>query len=380
MRNRFVYVYWLNARFGKWNTSFRQRFDGTKGLMPAKEKERKSHMEFRRFIGIDVSKQKLDIYDSATEEVSTIPNKAECIKKFFGGIAEKEVLCIIENTGGYERATVEELMQLGIAIHKTDNFRVKAYMRSLGVKAKTDSIDSKALAQYGIERWQDLRLLKKSEDENEEQIKQLATYLEELKLMRASEKNRAKSGGYGKIRDFIEDNLRNIENTITQIEKKIKELIKKSEDKKAKIKKMTEVKGVGFDTAIKLLTFLPELGMVNRKEIAALAGLAPYARDSGQMRGYRTTKGNGRPRVKKALFMASLSAIRYNATIQTFFEKLLKNGKKRIVALVACMRKLLTQLNAILKKAGKESSLGQNLKEKERNHNEYGNITTLSFI
>lgn len=323
-------------------------------------------MKFERFIGIDVAKNKIDIFDSKTRKTRTISNKAENIQQFFENVDGENVLCIMENTGGFEKVVLERLMELEIAVHKTDNFRVKAYMRSLGLKAKTDAIDAKALAQYGQERWKDLKLLSKTENATDDEIKQLLTYLEELKRMRVAEKNRAKSMGYDMIHDIIRGNLENIEKTIKQIEEKIKELVGKNSAKKEKVDKLTEIKCIGWNSAISLLTFLPELGCASRREIAALAGLAPYAKDSGTIKGYRSTKGNGRPRAKEALFMVALTAIRFNATISEFFNRLVSQGKRKMVALVACMRKILVQANAILKT--NESNFITHKKRKEESY------------
>lgn len=312
-------------------------------------------MTFIRFLGIDVAKNKIDIYDSHSDTVSTISNNKSAIKKFFEGIPSDGVLCIMENTGGYELTVLRELMNAGFAIHKTDNFKVKAYMRSLGLKAKTDAIDAKALAQYGKERQADLKL-SEDVDPTDGELRQLVKYLEELKRIRAAEKNKIKSGGFGSIQGIIANTIARLDELIKRLEEEIR---KKSKKNRNLLNALTDYKGISWTTAVNLIAYLPELGQISGKEIASLAGLAPFAKDSGMYHGYRSTRG-GRPIVKKTLFMAALTATRFNPEISKFYQRLRKAGKKPMVAIVASMRKMLLQLNAITRNI-KERQL-----EKER--------------
>ena len=305
-------------------------------------------MDFKNFIGVDVAKEKLDIFHLGTNKHETIVNRTNTIKTAFKKVEQAGSLVVLENTGGYEGRCVEVLSQLGFAIHRTENKSFKHYINSLGQKAKTDLIDSKALAQYGKERHENLRLFNKP-DETEDEVKRLMTYLENLKKQRAAEKNRLQSAGYWGIEEIIEEYIKMQNGIIEQIEKKIKELLKRSKKMNRKVEKMMEYKGISLTTALKLVIYLPEMGELTNKKVAALAGLVPYIRQSGTKQSYRATSGCGRKKVKMALYMAALSAIRYNDKISSFYNRLIKSGKKKMVAIVACMRKMIIHLNAIIR-------------------------------
>lgn len=304
---------------------------------------------YTNFIGIDVSKTKIDVFFDATGKHVELPNKKTNLKKAFANVKRKDSFVVLENTGGYENTCVDALCDMGFTIHKTNNNNVKSYIRSLGKKAKTDTIDAKALAKYGKERHEELREYEKPSD-TEREIKELALYLEELKRVRAAQKNRAQSGGCANIAKKIQNTIDFLTDLITDIETEIDNMSKKDEKISKKVELMSEYKGVGKTTAVQLLAILPELGNVTSKEIAALAGVAPYARDSGAVKGYRTTKGGGRHAAKRSLFLAALSAIRYNQNICKYYNNLLSKRKRKMVAMVACMRKMIIHLNAILRK------------------------------
>lgn len=304
---------------------------------------------YTNFIGIDVAKEKIDIFFDATSKHIELPNSKANVKKAFEKVNHKDSFVVLENTGGYEDTCVDTLSGMGFTIHKANNNNVKSYIRSLGKKAKTDTIDAKALAKYGKERYGELREYEKPSD-TEREIKELVSYLDDLKKVRAAQKNRIKSKGCTKITSKIQYTIDLLTDLITDIETEINKLSEEDEKISKKIELMSEYKGIGKTTAIQLLSILPELGTLTKKEIAALAGVAPYARDSGKTRGYRTTKGGGRYAAKKCLFLACWSATRYNQNICKFYNKLLKRGKKKMVVMVACMRKMIIHLNAILRK------------------------------
>ncbi len=318
-------------------------------------------MNFKNFIGIDVAKDKVDIFNLGTNKHMTIANRTKNIETAFKKVEQAGSLVILENTGGYEKKCVKALTKMGFAIHKTENKSFKHYVESLGQKAKTDLLDSKALAQYGKERHEDLRLYNKT-DETEEELKKLMTYLEELKRQRAAEKNRLQSPGYWGIEEIIEKSIEQRNKIIQEVENKIKELLKKSKKGNKKVESMIKYSGVSLTTAIKIMVYLPEIGTLKNKKVAALSGLVPYVRESGTKKGHMTTAGCGRPIVKRTLYMAALSAIRYNENISTFYNRLVKKGKRKMTALVACMRKMIIHLNAIVREVLKEPSLIEGLK------------------
>jgi transposase len=303
---------------------------------------------FSKFIGIDVSKESIHIFSTETSSWYEITNAKPKMSEFFTKFDSSKSLVILENTGGYERECMRVLKDLDFKIHRTDNVAAKHYFLSLGNKAKTDKIDAKSLAMYGEERHKKLKTFVHL-NEKQEEIRALTLYLENLKNERVKEKNRLKSPGCESIRDIVQNTLNLMNNNIADIEKKLTALVKEDDETKAKLELMTSYKGIGETTAIKLLAFLPELGSISKNAVVSLSGLAPYANNSGKKKSNLSVKHGGRPNVRKALFMTAFSATRYDQNIAAFYQHLLKNGKPKMVALTACMRKIIVQLNAILR-------------------------------
>lgn len=304
---------------------------------------------YTNFIGIDVSKNKINVFFDATKKHIELPNKKANVKKAFAGINNKDSFVVLENTGGYENACVDVLYDLGFDIHKTNNQYAKYFIRSLGKKAKTDRLDAEMLAEYGRTTHNKMRKYQKP-SRSEKEMRELALYLDSLKIKRASEKNKLEHAENQKLIQTIKNLISYFDNIIQNLEEEIALYCQDIPELQKKIELLTQYKGIGKTTAVQLLSVLPELGTRSRKEIAALAGVSPYTKESGMRKGYSTTKGSGRYGAKKALFMAALSAIRFNQNISKFYNKLLKRGKRKMVAMVACMRKMVIHLNTILKK------------------------------
>lgn len=295
------------------------------------------------FIGIDVSKYKLDIFNSKTGEyVETDNTKAE-IRKYIRALdVSEELYIVIDLTGGHEAQCVNEFYSKGFKVIRAEGRKVKSFARALGVNAKTDKSDAYILAQYGEKCFESLRLYKPYDN----QIKKLVSRLGDLKYLLQQEKNRLKAPDNIRIVvNSIKQLIRFYEKEITQLEDEIELIIENDNELRKKYNLLIGQKGVGKKVAYVLLGLLPELGCLNRRQIAALAGVAPYAKDSGMISGYRRT-GTGRKDVKKALFIAALVAIRYDAKMKCFYEKLLNRAKPKMVALTAVMRKLVITLNA----------------------------------
>jgi transposase len=318
--------------------------------------------EISNFVGIDVAKEKIDIYSLPASSHKQIPNTAREIRKFFKRFIPSETLVILENTGGYENVCLTTLLDLGFQIHRTHNNNVRKYAESNGIKAKTDRIDAKVLAEYGEEKHKKLQLFEKS-SETQEKIRALAIYLSALKAERGKEKTRLQSPGCKIISDSIQETISLMDDNIKKIEKQIDELINSDKELKKKINLLCEYKGVGKIVAIQLLATMPELGTLDRRAAAALAGVTPYSKQSGKKRGYTSTKIGGRQFVKKTLFMASLSAIRFNKEISFFFNRIVAAKKRggKMIALVACMRKMIIHLNAILRDGFVKKNTEQNM-------------------
>ena len=298
------------------------------------------------FIGIDVSKYKLDIFNSKTGEFVEIDNTKAAIRKYIRALELSEDLyIIIDLTGGYEALCVNEFYVKGYNIIRAEGRKVKAFARALGISAKTDKIDANILAQYGEKCFNTLRLYQPYNN----QIKKLVMRLSDIKQLLQQEKNRLKAPDNMQIVTRSIKQLINIyEKEIAKLENEIEIIIENDEELRKKYKLLLEQKGIGKKVAYILLGLLPELGYLNRREIAALAGVAPFARDSGTINGYRRT-GIGRVDVKKALFIAALVAIKYDEKMNLFYTNLTSRGKKKMVAVTATMRKIIITLNAKIK-------------------------------
>ena len=300
---------------------------------------------YANFIGIDVSKNKLDIYDTKNEKFYSVSNDTKsinCLLKLFEPSAD--LLVLIDLTGGYENLVTDAFFKAGFNVHKAQGLNVKQFVRSFGQKAKTDKIDAKMLTIYGAKMQESLRLYQP----NDNQLKELISRLEDLKDMLRREKNRKEHFQDKTIKHSLSSSINFLKKQIEEIEFEIKQRIDKNKELKDKAEAINSVKSIGDTTTMILLAALPELGRANRREIAALAGVAPYANDSGTLNKRRRTSV-GRPFVKKTLFMCALVAIVYNRQLKDFYQKLVSNRKQKMVAIVAVMRKLLIIINNVCK-------------------------------
>lgn len=299
---------------------------------------------FNTFIGIDVSKDSLDIYSSTTGECWHIQNDEESLNTLVEKMPfSSETLVIIDLTGGYEARCVEAFHRFGFAVIRAEGRKVKAFAKAMAFNAKTDKLDAQLLALYGEKCYEKLHLYQPNQAFK---LRKIHERLQDMKDFLQREKNRAQGP------DIIAPVVSSIQNVLTTLEKEIADLTKQLDEVirndtylSEKFHVLIEETGVGKMTAYQILALLPELGHVNRRIIASLAGVAPHARDSGKQKGYRYVHG-GRKMIKKGLFIAALSASRYHEKLRVFYERLLSQGKPKLVALVAVMRKLLLILNA----------------------------------
>jgi transposase len=252
---------------------------------------------------------------------------------------------VIEASGGFERRLAAELLEAGHQVARVNPRLVRDFARSLGRLAKTDKIDAQVLALFG-ERMQPAPMEKKPE--NQEKLEEWITRRRQLVQMQSAEKIRLHQAGKGKVRKSISHLLDELRDQIDQIDAEIAALIEENDDWSQRAAQLSSVPGIGKVTSCTLLAELPELGKLNRQEVAALAGLAPFNRDSGQFRGTRSIWG-GRAGVRSALYMAALTAYRSNPVIRCFAERLAARGKPFKVIITACMRKLLVILNTLLR-------------------------------
>lgn len=298
-----------------------------------------------RFIGIDVAKRQLDVVErpsgerwSASNEVAGITGLIERLQS--SGAVQ---LIVLEPTGGYEIPAVAALTAAGLPVVVVNARQVRDFARAVGKLAKTDAIDAAVLAQFAEAVRPELRALP---DEMTHALHGwLARRRQLVEMLRAEEQRLAVA--VAGVRPQIQRHIEWLRAQLHDVDTELQGLIRQSPVWREQDNLLRTVPGVGPVLATTLLADLPELGRLNRRQIAALAGVAPLNRDSGQQRGARHIWG-GRAEVRAVLYMATLSAVRHNSVIRAFFTRLSAAGKPRKVVLTACMRKLLTILNAMM--------------------------------
>ena len=297
------------------------------------------------YVGVDVSKATLDVaWGEERRQVSNDKVGHKELVKWLGKMGETvQVIC--EASGGYERALVQALQSAGLKVSVVQASRVRQFARAAGILAKTDRIDAAVLCAFGEAIKPELT---PAREKLQERLRELDAHRRHLSVLMVAEKNRAEQLGDTTVRKMSSKLGQQIQKQIDALDLLIKELISHSPELTHKAQKLTAITGVGERTATLLLAQMPELGELNRREAAALAGLAPFNRDSGMMRGKRTIFG-GRRAVRSGLYMAALVAARYNPILRDFYQRLRSAGKPPKLALTAVMRKLLIVLNSRLK-------------------------------
>jgi transposase len=298
------------------------------------------------FVGIDVAKDSLDVRLRPSGEQFSLSYDAQGLEELVKRLpAPGACLIVVEATGGYQRCLVANLLDAGHSVSVVNPRQVRDFARALGVLAKTDAIDADVLARFA-ERVRP-RILEKAR-KNQAELEQLVARRRQLVDLRTAEKNRLETITVKAVRKSILHVLGVLDKQILRLEKDILRLIESDDDWNSRAGLLASVPGVGLVTAVSLLAELPELGMLNRQEIAALVGLAPFNRDSGRFRGKRAIWG-GRSTVRGALYMAALTARRSNPVLRRFAQRLEAEGKPFKVTITACMRKLLVILNTMAK-------------------------------
>jgi transposase len=297
------------------------------------------------FIGIDVSKEKLDVAVRPTGEFMSFSNNEDgisCGVDFVNSFSPS--LVVLEATGGLETAAVGMLADKGLPVVVINPRQVRDFAKATGKLAKTDAIDAHLIARFGEAVRPELRLLK---DQEAQKLTALITRRRQIVEMITAEKNRLNAAPKWTSKD-IQTNISWLEKCLKKVDKDLKNLLKKSPVWREKDEILQSTPGVGPVLSMTLLSGLPELGNLNRKEIAALVGVAPLNRDSGLFRGKRMIWG-GRANIRSVLYMSATCAMRFNPTIRIFYERLRLAGKLHKVAITACMRKLLVILNTMIK-------------------------------
>lgn len=309
---------------------------------------------YEHYFGIDVGKFNFVVARYGTKSVTEYDNTTTGINKFIHDTPMlSHALCVVETTGGHELELLYSLSAENIKAHRADAKQVKNFIRSLGGKAKTDALDAKALAQYAYERSARPEAFQPNTTEDLELFK-LVQRRNDLNKILVAEKNILQSPNNCKtVVQSCEQVLACIEDQLTVITEKIQTITTANDEFAHKQKILTTIPGIGKILSFELLILLPELGNIDRRQLASLSGVAPIANDSGIARGYRRT-GQGRQGVKKALFVAALAASHSNSAFKDYYQKLLTKGKKKMVALTALMRKIIVVANAKLKEAFKQ--------------------------
>lgn len=298
-----------------------------------------------KFVGIDVSKSRLDIAVLGEEKTNQVSNSKEGIAELVKQMqALRTELIVVEATGGYQRAVVDGLVQSGLAVAVVNPSRVRQFARACGLLAKTDKLDAQILAVFG-ERVKPR--LYEGKDEKERELSGLLVRCRQLEEMLKAEKNRLRTVQVS-LRGSVERIIAYLQEEKQAVEEQIHRYLTIQAEWQTERRILESAPGVGMVTTATLLADLPELGKMDGKKIAALVGVAPINHDSGRKRGYRKTKG-GRGNVRSVLYMATLVACRYNPLIKVQYENLLKRGKEKKVAITACMRKFLVILNAMMR-------------------------------
>jgi len=302
-------------------------------------------MDEKTYVGIDVAKNHLDIAIYESQKVWRINNDTQSIQDLVEEMRSiSPRLVVLEATGGHEMKAAKALYLADVPIAIVNPRFTRSFAKSLGHLAKTDRIDAKDLAHYAAVIQPSVTMMP---SEEEEELRALVRRRWQLIEARTQDKNRVKSAGKS-IDDSLNRHIEWLTEEIERIAKTIDVLIKASNLFRQKVQILKSFNGVGDVLAYGLLSELPEIGKLNRKKIAALAGLAPMNKDSGKKKGERSIAG-GRHKARTLLYMPTLSAIRHNPSIRELYNRLLEKGKTKKVAITACMRKVLIILNAMIR-------------------------------
>jgi len=291
--------------------------------------------------GLDIAKDKIDIYLDG--QYSQIANNEKCIKNQFEGV-DRSCRIVLEATGKYHRLSHQVLDKMGFEVMVVNPYQSKHFAKAMNVICKTDKVDAKILADYA-ERMQFKATAKASEDQ--EKMQDLSRYLDDLKQSKHTFDMRLRES-VGFISESLHCTINTLVAQISKTEAELKGLIVDDAEQSNRMELLMTIPGIGERTAISLLSYLRELGTANKRQIAALSGLAPMNNDSGTHQGKRRIRG-GRRDVRRHLYMPILgAATQHNKRLNVIYTRLVEKGKPKKVALTACMRKLVVWANAIL--------------------------------
>lgn len=297
------------------------------------------------FVGIDISKDKFDVVVLPGGEHRAFDNDAAGHELLFQFLGQRKCLLIVEASGGYERRLIYAAQDAGLEVVLANPKQARDFAKGQGQLAKTDRLDAGLLALFG--KLVPLRTLEKTPEKRRE-LEDLIVRRKQLVQMQTAESNRLQQTLRKSVAKSIRQLLNTLQKQIAQVEQRIHELLSSDDDWRGRAELLETVPGIGKGNSAMLVAELPELGKLNRQQIGALVGVAPYPNDSGLFRGQRSIRG-GRQQVRSMLYMAALTAVRCNPVIRTFAQRLRQAGKKHKVILIACIRKLLVNLNTMVR-------------------------------
>jgi transposase len=304
------------------------------------------------FVGIDVAKDKLDLARSDVGSICTVPNDAagiaqivEALRRSTPSTSSPPALIVVEATGGFENALLDALLEAACPVARVNPARVRHFAIGIGLMAKTDSIDARVLMEFA--KVASPRLTAKR-SQNRLELEALVTCRRQLIHVRTEQINRRGATSSKTALQSIDAVLKTLNRQILELDRKIAELIKGDDDMNYFDQLLKSVPGVGKVLSTTLLAELSELGTTDRRQVCSLVGVAPFNRDSGKFKGQRAIRG-GRASVRSVLYMAAVAAMRFNPIIRRFAQRLKQAGKLNKVIIVACMRKLLSILNAMIR-------------------------------
>jgi transposase len=297
-----------------------------------------------RYVGVDVSKEHLDvaISDGTVLRVANDESGHQALRKQFAGLPP--TLVLMEATGGLERALAVELSAAGVVLRIVNARHVRHFAKATGLLAKTDRLDAEALVRFAQMLKPEPRPIA---SEQTLALQALIVRRRQLVEMLGMERNRLRTAHRG-VKKSLQSSIRWLEKRLAEVDEDIDGALRQCGVWREKVELLESVPGIARVISVSLLASLPELGQLNRRQISALAGVAPFNRDSGRWQGRRSIYG-GRPLVRSALYMAALVGARHNPVLKAFYQRLRGVGKPAKVALTACMRKLLVILNTMIR-------------------------------
>ena len=298
------------------------------------------------FVGIDVSKDRLDVHLLPSAEAFAVARDGEGLERLVAALrARAPTLVVLEATGGFEVTVAAALAGAGLPLAVVNPRQIRAFARAFGRLAKTDALDAEVIALFAERVRPEPRPVA---DDDARALAELVARRRQVVEMIGMEANRRRQARNTRVRRMIDATLKALEAQLAELDRDLDDTVRGCPAWRAKEDLLTSVPGIGPITARTLIADLPELGALDRRRLAALVGIAPINRDSGLMRGHRAIAG-GRTAVRNVLYMATLTAIRWNPVLKRHYQQLVERGRPKKVAIVACMRRLLTVLNAILR-------------------------------